>query len=45
MKKIILILFIISIAIFSCKKEENKPKQTRLKTYTRMIITHAYQHL
>jgi hypothetical protein len=34
MKNTILLLFIIAITIFSCKKEENKPKQTRLKTYT-----------
>ncbi len=35
MKKIILILAVISIALSSCKKEEeNKVKQVRLKTYT-----------
>jgi hypothetical protein len=34
MKKIILILIVFSVIISSCKKEENKPKQTRLKTYT-----------
>lgn len=35
MKKIILILAVISMAISSCKKEEeNKVKQVRLKTYT-----------
>ena len=39
MKKIILILSVISIAMSSCKKEENKVKQTRLKTYTHDYYT------
>lgn len=41
MKKIILILSIISIAMSSCKKEETKSKvkQTRLKTYTHDYYT------
>ena len=39
MKKIILILSIFSIAISSCKKEETKVKQTRLKTYTHDYYT------
>ncbi|MBK7638783.1 MAG: hypothetical protein IPJ22_01640 [Bacteroidetes bacterium] len=34
MKKIILIFFVFTIMLSSCKKEDNKPKQTRLKTYT-----------
>jgi len=39
MKKIILLLSIFSIAISSCKKEETKVKQTRLKTYTHDYYT------
>jgi len=39
MKKIILILSAITMIISSCKKEENKPKQTRLKTYTHDYYT------
>lgn len=41
MKKIILILSIISIAMSSCKKEETKAKQTRLKTYTHDYYTRS----
>ncbi|MBK8352734.1 MAG: hypothetical protein IPL21_14020 [Saprospirales bacterium] len=39
MKKIIFILTFFSIVISSCKKEENKVKQTRLKTYTHVYYT------
>ncbi len=39
MKKIILILIVFSVIICSCTKEENKPKQTRLKTYTHDYYT------
>lgn len=39
MKKIILILSVFSVALSSCKKEENKVKQVRLKTYTHEYYT------
>lgn len=39
MKKIIFILTFFSIALSSCKKEENKAKQTCLKTYTHVYYT------
>lgn len=39
MKRIIFILTVFSIVISSCKKEENKAKQTRLKTYTHDYYT------
>ena len=39
MKKIILILTVVSVFISSCSKDDNKPKQTRLKTYTHDYYT------
>jgi hypothetical protein len=39
MKKFILFILAFSFAISSCKKEENKPKQTRLKTYMHEYYT------
>lgn len=39
MKKIILLLSVLSVLSGSCTKENNKPKQTRLKTYTHDYYT------
>lgn len=39
MKKIIFLFSIFSVILISCSKNDNKPKQTRLKTYTHDYYT------